>query len=358
MNESLRKRRGSKEGFKSYGSTNYGSKEDVKVSYQTKQEVSVERIYKVEEEERVGKLKNDYYTQIRQEQKLSQDSGWFYEVIQDMISYIYQIVQFNTDNNVENKKEYPEPEIGIEDVYLEKLEEFKKYSNIPYNTENELHEKLLLKLWNLSCPNINLDERKSELWKDIGFQGIDPSTDFRGVGVFGLWNLVFFAQTYPKKYSKFLEKTKKDKNGYPMCIAGLNITMMLFDILGFGFQSKKIKNTEARKKFIELLCKSKGKFNNESWFEEDEIKEEILLDFGENNNKSNIKKKKKKIRNLFFEQLYVTGFIILHQEWYSMNANYFSFPKVIESTKTRLFDYLENDFNSIEDVIQFNKKKL
>lgn len=35
-------------------------------------------------------------------------------------------------------------------------------------------------------PSEKLTSRVSEQWKDLGFQGNDPATDFRGMGLFGL----------------------------------------------------------------------------------------------------------------------------------------------------------------------------
>ena len=35
-------------------------------------------------------------------------------------------------------------------------------------------------------PDIALKDRKSTQWIDIGFQGKDPQTDFRGAGILGL----------------------------------------------------------------------------------------------------------------------------------------------------------------------------
>ena len=40
---------------------------------------------------------------------------------------------------------------------------------------------LLLSLWNSLQPDRELDNRISEYWADIGFQGTDPATDFRGL---------------------------------------------------------------------------------------------------------------------------------------------------------------------------------
>lgn len=45
-------------------------------------------------------------------------------------------------------------------------------------------------LWELLMPTIKLESRITKQWGDIGFQGDDPKTDFRGMGMLGLVNLV------------------------------------------------------------------------------------------------------------------------------------------------------------------------
>ncbi|KAF4391678.1 hypothetical protein F8388_005443 [Cannabis sativa] len=55
----------------------------------------------------------------------------------------------------------------------------------------------LKQLWRLAYPTKELPPLKSELWKQMGWQGVDPSTDFRGGGFISLENLIFFAQKYP-----------------------------------------------------------------------------------------------------------------------------------------------------------------
>jgi ELMO domain-containing protein len=77
----------------------------------------------------------------------------------------------------------------------EKINKFKEYITEPYDEKNEKHEKLLMLLWKVCFPNVELKNRISNQWKDIGFQGTNPSTDFRGVGVFGLWNIIYYATT-------------------------------------------------------------------------------------------------------------------------------------------------------------------
>ena len=45
---------------------------------------------------------------------------------------------------------------------------------------------MLMSLWNTLKPGEALDDRMSKKWIDIGFQGMDPATDFRGSGLLGL----------------------------------------------------------------------------------------------------------------------------------------------------------------------------
>lgn len=46
-----------------------------------------------------------------------------------------------------------------------------------------------LQLWKFLKPNTPLESRISKQWCEIGFQGDDPKTDFRGMGLLGLYNL-------------------------------------------------------------------------------------------------------------------------------------------------------------------------
>lgn len=47
-------------------------------------------------------------------------------------------------------------------------------SEIKFYNDAHIHEEMLLRLWKNLMPNIELKERKSTQWIDIGFQGKDP----------------------------------------------------------------------------------------------------------------------------------------------------------------------------------------
>ncbi|KAL6011062.1 Fidgetin-like protein 1 [Asimina triloba] len=58
-------------------------------------------------------------------------------------------------------------------------------------------QETLRTLWCTAFPGVELHGLVSEQWKDMSWQGKDPSTDFRGGGFISLDNLLFFAKTFP-----------------------------------------------------------------------------------------------------------------------------------------------------------------
>lgn len=63
----------------------------------------------------------------------------------------------------------------------------------------------------------------SERWKEIGFQGTNPGTDFRGAGLLGLQQLLYFVMHYPEDF----RKVRTAAFDYPFAISALNITYFL-----------------------------------------------------------------------------------------------------------------------------------
>ncbi|GAB5570488.1 ELMO domain-containing protein 2 isoform X1 [Prionailurus iriomotensis] len=116
---------------------------------------------------------------------------------------------------------------GYKQLYLD-VESVRKR---PYDSDNLQHEKLLLKLWNLLMPTKKLKARISKQWADIGFQGDDPKTDFRGMGILGLINLVYFSENYTSEAHQILSRSNHPKLGYSYAIVGINLTEMAYSLL-------------------------------------------------------------------------------------------------------------------------------
>jgi hypothetical protein len=103
-----------------------------------------------------------------------------------------------------------------------------------YDATNPKHEEKLLRLWKTLMPGIELTSRVTKQWQDIGFQGDDPKTDFRGMGLLGLDNLLFFSTEYRPASARVLQHSLHPQYGYAFAVVGINITSMAYGMLKDG----------------------------------------------------------------------------------------------------------------------------
>ncbi|XP_029915293.1 ELMO domain-containing protein 2 isoform X2 [Myripristis murdjan] len=127
-----------------------------------------------------------------------------------------------------------------------------------FDSEKLEHETMLLKLWDLLMPTVKLESRVTKQWGDIGFQGDDPKTDFRGMGLLGLINLVFFSENYTDAARQVLFHANHPKLGYSYAIVGINLTEMAYSLLKSGALKPHFYNTILGKPelqhFHQLYC--------------------------------------------------------------------------------------------------------
>uniref|UniRef100_A0A8C5LYT7 ELMO domain containing 2 n=1 Tax=Leptobrachium leishanense TaxID=445787 RepID=A0A8C5LYT7_9ANUR len=126
-------------------------------------------------------------------------------------------------------------------ICLLQISGYKKlYSNVEdvrkqsYDSDNLQHEQQLLELWDLLMPHEKLKSRTTKQWGDIGFQGDDPKTDFRGMGMLGLANLLYFSRHYTEEARLILSHSNHPKIGYSYAIVGINLTEMAYSLLKNG----------------------------------------------------------------------------------------------------------------------------
>ncbi|KAF0984203.1 hypothetical protein FDP41_007380 [Naegleria fowleri] len=231
----------------------------------------------------IGTMKDNYYEIARKRQ--NEESGpYILQIIADMLKYIYTAVTetavagstkissavsgIGTRRNSDAKAggEFPQAEIYLEPEKKIILDKFKQYCSKKFDIQNEKHQKLLFALYK-ACTQKKTTLTEGEHYKFLGFQNTKPETDFRGAGILGLQNLLYFSKHYKKRFKTYFTKcTAKMEvtedgtfTSYPFVIAGLNVTMMLLSFLGIGFQANKVHNVTAKKNFIELLATEKGK---------------------------------------------------------------------------------------------------
>ncbi|EPS59925.1 hypothetical protein M569_14880, partial [Genlisea aurea] len=80
--------------------------------------------------------------------------------------------------------------------YDQRLRSLRNRTKVYFGITRPDHEEALRALWHAAYPEKELHGLVSDQWKDMGWQGKDPSTDFRGAGFISLENLLFFAKTF------------------------------------------------------------------------------------------------------------------------------------------------------------------
>ncbi|KAM4807583.1 ELMO domain-containing protein 2 isoform 2-T4 [Rhinophrynus dorsalis] len=157
---------------------------------------------------------------------------------------------------------------GYKKLYLD-VEDLRKQS---YDCDNLLHEEQLLELWDLLMPHEKLTNRITKQWGDIGFQGDDPKTDFRGMGMLGLANLLYFSRHYTEEARLILSHSNHPKIGYSYAIVGINLTEMAYSLLKSGALKSHFYNTVPEfprlKCFHQFYCYLVYEFDK-FWFKEE-----------------------------------------------------------------------------------------
>lgn len=187
----------------------------------------------------------------------------------------------------------------------ERLKQLKTRLAVPFDGTLSEHQDALRQLWKLSYHDRPLPSLKSEVWKDMGWQGSDPSTDFRGGGFISLENLIFFAKIYPDAFQNLLHKRDGIRSDweYPFAVAGINISFMLVQMLDLQSGNP---STVAGQRFLELLT-------------DDEMA---------------------------FDHLFCVAFKLLDAQWLAKRASYMEFNDVLKSTRSQL----EREM-ALEDVL-------
>lgn len=105
-----------------------------------------------------------------------------------------------------------------------------KRARVPFSKSNQDHLIALQSFWaNLhGTPVPSIPDKK---WQELGFQGPDPSTDFRGMGMLGLDQLLAFTQIAPKSAHNLWQQSNLGSAWFTFSTVGINITALIYSLL-------------------------------------------------------------------------------------------------------------------------------
>lgn len=245
-------------------------------------------------------------------QLITQWAQWLANIVFGSGSLIGRILPLTsgTQNGISQKLFLP----SLTPLQEERLRYLRQRLEVPFDGSQVEHQDALKQLWRLAYPGRELPPLKSELWKEMGWQGTDPSTDFRGGGFISLENLIFFAKKYPDSFQRLLHKQDGTRAEweYPFAVAGINISFMLIQML--DLQSGK-PSSSAGIRFLELLEKDEMAFDN----------------------------------------LYCVAFQMMDAQWLAKRASYMEFNDVLKSTRAQLERELKlEDVSCVRDLPAYN----
>ncbi|KAG4158992.1 hypothetical protein ERO13_D02G150200v2 [Gossypium hirsutum] len=196
----------------------------------------------------------------------------------------------------------------------ERLNRLRHRMKVYFDGSRPDHQEALRALWSATYAGKELHGLISDQWKEMGWQGRDPSTDFRGAGFISLENLLFFAKTFSTSFQCLLKKQGGNRSTweYPFAVAGVNITFMIMQMLDLDASVKP--RTFIRSVFLQMLSENE-------WA---------------------------------FDLLYCVAFVVMDKQWLEKNATYMEFNEVLKSTRTQLErELLMDDVLRIEDMPSF-----
>lgn len=119
--------------------------------------------------------------------------------------------------------------LRLVNLVFQRLESIRQ-SSFRYDLQE--HVLQLESLWWKMYPDLpRSGQRLSDEWGDLGFQGKDPASDFRGMGMLGLLQLVYFTS----KRTELAKLTLTEANDpyavyFPFAITGINITAFVLEL--------------------------------------------------------------------------------------------------------------------------------
>ena len=169
----------------------------------------------------------------------------------------------------------------------------------------------------------------------MGWQGVDPATDFRSGGLLSLQNLVWFAKNRRDLYDRLLWKKNGTRSAweYPFAAAGVNVTFALVDVL-------ELRATRAVSSGAGVVLGDDALDTTRAQALAPRTPAAVafldMLDPGSNEEEDAASSKKHSDPDVAFEHLYASFWEVFDNEWLDQKASYMEFSRVMENTKERL----------------------
>ena len=129
--------------------------------------------------------------------------------------------------------------VELEDNLKDQRDRIYALLHVAFN-ESPLHLQVLMSVWKFLTRSKEDCARLGHHWDRLGFQGADPATDLRSMGIFGLLQLLFLACYLPKEAEEILAYSRESGCNFPFAAVSLNMTKVTIEALREGKLNKLI----------------------------------------------------------------------------------------------------------------------
>lgn len=123
------------------------------------------------------------------------------------------------------------------------------FAKVPYDDKNPLHFRMISTIYK-KLTNATHCVRYGEHWEKIGFQGRDPATDLRGVGMLGVLQILAFLDLNFPLLKNVYEHSLNEIYHFPLAVGLLNMTEIMLQTLREG----KLNHVILRQKSVMNAC--------------------------------------------------------------------------------------------------------
>lgn len=234
------------------------------------------------------------------------------------------------------------------------LAHLRQRMSVPYNPECQQHQAALKKLWGVAFPGEQFISFKTERWKDMGWQGTDPATDFRGAGFLALECHLYMASRHPLLFQNLRYKRSGSRSEweYPFAAGGVNLCFAILELLDIRDASR-MPRTLAGQAFIRLLgqrrpqssedrrrClaqEASGAVSDTASLQQQASSRAPQLDSQTwQSDQHRGDRQQGPLTDQFeeaFEEVYCAAYAALDRHWLVAKATYMDFPSVMRDTK-------------------------
>jgi hypothetical protein len=118
-------------------------------------------------------------------------------------------------------------------VALQNLSDLSTMLSTPYS--DSTHRALLVRLFQFQCEGLgqlSANSVESVHWRTAGWQGTHPQSDLKTSGILAIHSMIYLSEIYPERARDMIARNRTNtKSQYPFAIVGVNLTLLLADIL-------------------------------------------------------------------------------------------------------------------------------